>query len=458
MTNKIEVLLKQQNDFFRTHTTLNIQFRLTQLKKLKANISRLEPEILQALNTDLRKSEFEAFSTEIGMVQHELSQHIKKVKSWARPKKVATPLIAFPAKSYIHKQPFGKVLIISPFNYPFSLAIMPLVAAVSAGNVVNLKPSEYTTATSTIIEKLITQTFEEKHVAVVQGGIDESKILLAQQWDKIFFTGSTHVGRIILQAASKHLTPVVLELGGKNPVVVDKDANIRVAARRIVWGKLINAGQTCIAPDYLYVHKNIKDKFLKQLVSTIETFVTENPKTSTDYPRIINEGAINRLSSLLENAKIYYGGEIDIENNYFSPTILTDVTPESQVMQDEIFGPILPVFDFSELDEVIEFINTGEKPLAAYYFGENRAKQKEFLDKTYSGDAGINEVVMHFANLSLPFGGVGYSGMGSYHGKRSFDIFSHERSVIKTPTILDLSLRYPPAKASILKLLRILFR
>lgn len=458
MTTKIECLLQQQNDFFRTHSTLNIQFRLTHLKKLKTNISRLEPEIIKALNDDLGKSEFEAFSTEIGLVQHELSQHIKKLKRWARPKKVSTPLIAFPAKSYIQKQPFGKVLIISPFNYPFSLAIMPLAASISAGNVAILKPSEYTPATSAVLEKLISDTFEEEHVAVIRGGINESKTLLAQRWDKIFFTGSTKVGKIVLEAASKHLTPVVLELGGKNPVVVDKDANLKVAARRIVWGKLINAGQTCIAPDYLFIHHTVKDQFLKLLVSTIQAFVTENPKTSTDFPNIVNTEAIQRLSGLLKNATVYYGGDIDSQGKYFSPTILTNITPESPVMQDEIFGPILPVLDFEKLDEVIDFINAGEKPLAAYYFGQNRKKQKYFLDKTFSGDAGINEVVMHFTNLSLPFGGVGYSGMGSYHGKRSFDIFSHERSVIKTPTMFDLPLRYPPAKKSVLKLLRILFR
>ncbi len=458
MSNKIEDLLLKQDDYFRSHATLNLQFRLSKLKKLKENISKLEPEILKALNNDLGKSEFEAFSTEVGMVQHELSQQIKKLKRWARPQKVSTPIIAFPAKSYIQKQPFGKVLVISPFNYPFSLAIMPLAAAISAGNVVVLKPSEYTTSTSAILEKLITETFEQKYVAVVQGGIEENKMLLAQRWDKIFFTGSTKVGKIVLEAAAKHLTPVVLELGGKNPVVVNKDANLKVAARRIIWGKLVNAGQTCIAPDYLFVHKDIKEVFLKQLVTTIQTFVSENPKTCPDYASIVNEDALNRLKSLLKDSNVYYGGEVDTEQNYLSPTILSEVKTDSLAMQDEIFGPILPVMNFTELDEVIDFINKGEKPLAAYYFGENKQQQKKFINNTFSGDAGINEVIMHFVNLNLPFGGVGYSGMGSYHGKRSFEIFSHERSVVKTTTLLDLPLRYPPSKTWVLKILRLLFK
>lgn len=458
MSNKIEILLQNQDEYFRSHETLNLQFRLKKLRELKQNISRLEPEILKALNTDLGKSEFEAFSTEIGMVQHELSLLIKKLKKWAHPKKVPTPLIAFPSKSYIYKQPFGKILVISPFNYPFSLAIMPLAAAVSAGNVVVLKPSEYTTATSAVLEKLIIDTFEREHVAIVQGGIDENKILLAQRWDKIFFTGSTKVGRIVLEAATKHLTPVVLELGGKNPAVVDKDAKLKVAARRIVWGKLINAGQTCIAPDYLFIHEDIKDAFLKQIVTAIKEAVSDNPKTSSDYASIINDDAIKRLKTLLQDSEVYYGGEVDATKHYFGPTILNDVKPSSNVMQSEIFGPILPVLYFKELREVIDFVNHGEKPLAAYYFGENKQQQNTFLNNTFSGDAGINELIMHFTNLNLPFGGVGYSGMGSYHGKRSFDVFSHERSVIKTTTKVDLPLRYSPAKDWVLKVLRLILK
>lgn len=455
--NVTDIVSKQQ-EFFDTHTTLDVNFRIKHLKKLKLSIKNNEKEILQALYTDLGKSEFEAFSTEVGIAQHELTNHIKKLKKWARPRKVSTPLFAFPSRSSIHQQPFGRVLIISPFNYPFMLAMTPVIGAISAGNVVVLKPSEYTPNTSSILEKILTESFDEKYVSVLQGGVELSKELLSQRWDKMFFTGSSRVGKIVLEAASKYITPVVLELGGKNPVVVDKDANLKVAAKRIIWGKLLNAGQTCIAPDYLFVHDEVKDALLPLLKQAIAQFYSEFPDKSVDFPKIVNEGAMQRLESLLKGSTIYYGGKIDKNEKHFAPTILTDVTPESVVMEDEIFGPILPVMTFDNLDKVIQFINKGEKPLSLYYFSEDKKKQKDFLTKTYSGDAGINEVVMHFANLSLPFGGVGYSGMGSYHGKRSFDVFSHERSVLKTTTKLDLPLRYPPYKKYVLKLLRLLFR
>ena len=455
---RIDEIINGQNKFFNSHATLDIDFRLNHLKSLKQSIKNHEKELLEALHVDLGKSEFEAFSTEIGMVQLELTKHIRNLKKWARSLKVSTPIFAFPSTSYICRQPYGKVLIISPFNYPFMLAFAPIIGAVSAGNVVILKPSEFTPHTSEVIEKIVTETFNEKYVVVVQGGVEISQELLAQRWDKIFFTGSSRVGKIVLKAAAQYLTPVVLELGGKNPVVVDKDANLKIAARRIIWGKLLNAGQSCVAPDYLYVHSEVKEKLLLLMKQVIEQFFLEHPHVSNDFPKIVNEAAIQRLSELLKGTNIYYGGCFDKGAKHFSPTILTGVTADSLIMKDEIFGPILPVLTFENLDEVIEFINNGEKPLAIYYFSENRKKQKEFLQKTYSGDAAINEVVMHFTNLSLPFGGVGYSGMGSYHGKRSFEVFSHERSVIKTTTKLDLPLRYPPYKKWILKLLQVLFR
>lgn len=459
MTNTLKTkIVKQQKLFFNSHATLDTEFRKEHLKKLKLSISNHENEIIEALNKDLGKGEFEAFSTEIGMVQTELTKHIKKLTKWAKPRKVNTPLFAFPSVSYIHMQPYGNVLIISPFNYPFMLAMTPLIGAISAGNTVVIKPSEFTPATSQIVKKIIQNTFEEKYVTVVQGGVEASQELLLQRWDKIFFTGSSRVGKIVLESAAKYLTPVVLELGGKNPVVVDKDANLQVAARRIIWGKLLNAGQSCVAPDYLFVHNDVKERLLLLMKQSIEQFFTEQPNESKDFTGIINKDALNRLKSLLEGVTVYFGGEINTEKRSFSPTILTNISMDSQVMKDEIFGPVLPVLGFEEIEKVIDYINKREKPLSLYYFTENRTKQKEFLKKTYSGDAGINEVVMHFTNLSLPFGGVGFSGMGSYHGKRSFDIFSHERSVMKTTTKLDLPLRYPPYKTWILKLLRFLFR
>ncbi|NQU52415.1 MAG: aldehyde dehydrogenase [Bacteroidetes bacterium] len=459
MTKKpIDELITAQKDFFNSHVTLDINFRKEQLKKLKLAIKKYEKEIIRALGMDLGKGEFEAFSTEVGMVQTELTKHIKNLKKWANPKKVLTPIFAFPSTSRIYSQPFGKVLIICPFNYPFMLAMAPLVGAISAGNVVTIKPSEYTPNTAAIIEKIIVEIFDEDYVAVVQGGVEVSQELLTHRWDKLFFTGSSKVGKIVLESAAKYLTPVILELGGKNPVVVDKDANLKVAAKRIIWGKLLNAGQSCVAPDYLYVHNDVKDKILPLLKEAIEEFYSAHQNTSVDFTDIVNEAAIKRLTGLLEGTTVYYGGNIDEKKKYFSPTILVDVTVDSAVMQDEIFGPILPVLGFDEIEEVIEYINGGEKPLSLYYFSENVKKQKDFLRKTYSGDAAINEVVMHFTNLSLPFGGVGYSGMGSYHGKRSFEVFSHKRSVMKTTTFIDLPLRYPPYKKWVLKLMRVLFR
>jgi len=451
-------IIENQQNFFNSHKTLDLNFRKSKLLQLKRVIKEHEKEILNALNSDLGKCEFEAFLTEIGLVQHELTNHIKNLKKWARPKKVLTPLFAFPSVSYIYKQPFGKVLVIAPFNYPFMLAFMPLIGAVAAGNVVVVKPSEFTSKTAEVTEKIITAVFDSNYVSVVQGGVEISQHLLNQRWDKIFFTGSTRVGKIVMQAAALHLTPVILELGGKNPVVVDKDANLMVAARRIILGKLINSGQTCIAPDYLFVHRDIKDKLLGLLKAATEQFFGENPEENKEYPKIINERAIQRLKELTDGYTVYNGGQANSSTRHFPPTILTDVTVDSPVMKDEIFGPVLPVISFEIIDEVVEFINRGEKPLSLYYFGKDRKKQNDFLRKTYSGNAGINEVAMQFLNLSLPFGGVGFSGMGKYHGKNSFEAFSHERAVIKTTTRFDLPFRYPPYKKSVLRLMHFLFR
>jgi len=456
--NNITEILAKQSSFFSSHTTIPVDFRIKQLKRLKQKIKTYEREIIEALNQDLGKSEFEAFTGEVGLAVYEISFHIKHLKKWTKPKKVSTPIFSFPSKSYIYKQPYGKILIIGPFNFPFMLTIIPLIGAISAGNVAVVKPSEYTSKTSAIIEKILAETFDQKHVAFVQGGIETSQELLSHRWDKIFFTGSTKVGKIVMKAAAKNLTPVDLELGGKNPVVVDEDANLEVAAKRIVWGKFYNAGQSCVAPDYLFVNENVKDKILPLLKKAITDFYTQNPRESKDFGRIINNTTIEPLLEIVRDENIYAGGIVEKENRYFSPTILTDVKPDSPVMQDEIFGPVLPVLTFHNLNEVIDFVNRQEKPLVMYYFSEDRKKQKEFLNKTYSGDAGINEVVLHFTNFSLPFGGVGYSGMGSYHGKHSFDTFSHTRSVLKTTTWFDIPLRYPPTKKWILKLMRFIFK
>jgi aldehyde dehydrogenase (NAD+) len=452
--NQLITIITNHQNFFNSNQTLDLYFRKSKLLQLKKVINELEKEILDALNSDLGKCEFEAFFAEIGLVQHELTNHIKNLGKWARPEKVSTPVFLFPSSSYIYRQPFGRVLVIAPFNYPF----MPLIGAVAAGNVVVVKPSELTSKTAAVIEKIITLVFDPAHVSVVQGSVEISQFLLNQKWDKIFFTGSSRVGKIVMQAAAQNLTPVILELGGKNPVVVDKDSNLEVAARRIILGKLVNAGQTCIAPDYLFVHRDVKEKLLDLLKESIEQFYGVTPEKNNEYPKIINESAIERLKKLTDGTKVFYGGDFNNNTRHFSPTILTDVKLDSPVMKDEIFGPVLPVISFSNIDEVVEFLRIGEKPLSIYYFGEDRKKQKDFLNKTYSGNAGVNEVAMQFLNLSLPFGGVGFSGMGTYHGKSSFNAFSHQRSVIKTTTFMDLPLRYPPFKKAVLKFMRFLFR
>lgn len=452
-----ENILKEQTEFFNSHATLDFDFRLEHLKKLRKTIQKYDNQIVKALYSDLRKGMFEAYSSEIGMVLHELTNHIRNLKRWGRPKRVRTPFHALPSHSKVYSQPYGRVLIISPFNYPFMLALSPLVGAISAGNVVVVKPSELTPQTSAIIAEIIKVVFEKKYVAVVQGGVETNQRLLKQRWGKIFFTGSSRVGKIVLEAAARHLTPVILELGGKNPVIVDKDANLKIAARRIVWGKLLNAGQSCVAPDYIYVHTKVKEKLLKLMVNAIEQFFSD-PQNTVDFTGIVNEAAIQRLAGILKDVTVYYGGDFNAAKKYVSPTILTDVNKDSLVMQDEIFGPVLPVLTFNKLGEVIQIINTGDKPLAAYYFSENRKNQKYFLTHTFSGGAMINDVVIHFTNLFLPFGGVGSSGMGTYHGKQSFSAFSHERSVMKTSTKLDIPLRYPPYKKRTLKLLRFLIR
>lgn len=453
-SNQINNLIGKHQSFFSTHQTLDPEFRKSQLIKLKQVIKSREKEVEKALLDDLGKGEFEAFSSEIGWVLHELTFHIKSLKKWSKPRKAKSSVLVFPSAGYIYNQPLGKILIIGPFNYPFMLVFMPLIGAVSAGNVVLVKPSEFAKHTSKIIAKIISEAFNPAHVSVVEGGLETNKELLAKRWDKIFFTGSTKVGKIVLESAAQHLTPVVLELGGKNPVVVDRDANLKIAARRIIWGKLLNAGQTCVAPDYLFVHKDVKDELLDLMKEAIRQLFSENIAENPDYPGIINEAAVSRLKGLIDESAVYCGGNINNITKFVAPTILTDVTVDSEIMKEEIFGPVLPVLSFEDTDEVLRFIQKREKPLSVYYFSENSAKQKDFLQKTYSGNAGINDVVLQFVMMNLPFGGVGYSGMGAYHGKRSFDIFSHEKSVLKTTTKFDFPLRYPPYKPFYLKIIR----
>ena len=441
----IKTLIQTQRTFFEEGNTLSYGFRIKQLKKLKKAILEQESAIADALWKDLHKSRFEAYATEIGFVIRELGHHIRHLNHWMHPGKVPTgQMIHFWSSSRIYPQPYGQVLIIAPWNYPFQLLIQPLIGAISAGNCVILKPSELTPNVSGILARIIAETFSPEYIRVVEGGVAVSKELLEHPHDYIFFTGSPRVGRIVMEKAATHLTPVSLELGGKSPCIVDADAHLKHAAARIVWGKFLNAGQTCIAPDYLLVHASVKEKLLEYMKQDIQRYYGTNPADSPDYCRIVNEEKTLRLERMLKDGTIFCGGKVDSTDRYMAPTILTDVSPDSPVMQEEIFGPILPVLTFESLHEVIAFVNARPRPLALYYFSRNRKKQKRILRHTCSGGACINEVLMQWGNEMLPFGGVGNSGLGNYHGKYSFDTFTHEKGVLRKSNLTDLPLRYPP--------------
>ncbi len=438
-------LLARQRTFFASHETKNLAFRLHQLKRLKQAIQQYQSKIEQALWTDLHKSPEEAYLTEISIVTGEIDNHLKKLKKWAKPRKVHTPIHVLPSSSQIIYEPLGVALIVAPWNYPFQLLINSLVGAISAGCCSILKPSPDTPSIARVMEDMIAEFFPPEYISLVQGGRETNTILFSKRFDIIFFTGSPMVGKVVMKAAAEYLTPVVLELGGKSPCIVDADANLEVAARRIAWGKLINAGQTCIAPDYLLVHQSVKEELLSKIVQSIREMYGENPRESRFYPRIVNHRAMDRLTDLLKEGKIYYGGEYDREEKYIAPTILDEVQPGFAIMQQEIFGPILPVISFNQIEEAIAYVNQHEKPLAFYYFGKNKTA-KDVLAKTTSGGGCINDTIMHIVNHDLPFGGVGNSGLGNYHGHNSFLAFSNQRGIINTPTWIDLPLKYVPFK------------
>lgn len=452
---EIELIFSEQKKFFELGKSKNIDFRINELKKLKKIIQKNEEEILQALKKDLGKSNFEAYATEVGIIYDEINLHIKNIRKWAKREKRSSPIVHYPSKSYVYKEPYGVTLIIGPFNYPFQLVLAPMIGAISAGNTAIIKPSENTINTAKLLEKIINNNFDKGYIRVVDplGGKEVVSYLLDLPFDYIFFTGSVRVGKIVMEKAAKNLTPVTLELGGKSPCIVDNDANINLAAKRIVWGKFLNAGQTCVAPDYLFIHKNIKDKFLKALVKEIKNQFGENIKKSPDYPRIVNTISLDRFSNYLKDGEIYFGGEIDKETLYMEPTILTNVKLESLVMTDEIFGPILPVIEFNDLNEIISIINKREKPLALYYFSESNKKIEYVIERTSAGGVTINDTIIHVANGNLPFGGVGPSGLGKYHGKDSFNTFTHTKSVMKRGTFIEFKIRFAPYNDRI-KLLR----
>ncbi|WNM18593.1 aldehyde dehydrogenase [Flavobacterium capsici] len=434
----------------------SIDYRKNALLKLLVSIEKHEKEINQALYSDFKKPEFESYLTETYFVLSELKHTIKNINKWAKPKMVLPFLLNFPSTDYLYKEPYGKVLIISPWNYPFHLAMLPMIAAIAAGNQVVLKPSELTPNTSKLISKIVGEVFDKNHVEVIEGGIEVSQNLLAQQWDYIFFTGSVAVGKIVAKAAAEHLTPVTLELGGKNPCIIDEKANLKLASKRIVWGKFINAGQTCIAPDYLLVHELIKEEFTKYLIDEINAAFGENPEASKDLCRIINEKNWTRLIKMLDNQKIIFGGKNSKDDFFISPTIIDEPSLNSLVMQEEIFGPILPILKYSSEDDLDNIILKFEKPLAFYIFTEDKRLSKKLIQKYSFGGGSINDTLIHFSNNRLPFGGVGKSGIGAYHGKFSFEQFSHKKAIIKKANWLDIPIRYAPYRDKIKFLKRIL--
>lgn len=438
---RISEIRAKQESYFRSGATLDVRTRKANLVAFEKAVLKWEKPLCDALWKDLHKSYEESYIAEVSILLGEIRTHIRNVGKWTRPQRRPTPMKLFPSRSKIISEPLGTALIISPWNYPVQLLLTPLVGVISSGCTAVLKPSPYVPEVSDVIEKMIRDTFPEEYVAVVQGDRDVNTALLEQRWDMIFFTGSPSFGRAVMAAAAKNLTPVVLELGGKSPCIIDKDADIEVAAKRVAWGKSLNAGQTCIAPDYLMLHKNIKDKFLSELEKAFGELLGDDPQKSEHFVRIVNDAAFERLKGYLADGEVVFGGKTDKSERYFSPTVLDHVSPDSPVMQEEIFGPIFPVQTFSSLDEVIRFVSMREKPLALYYFGSQGDK---VLKHTTSGGSCINDVIMHIANENVPFGGVGMSGMGSYHHKRTFDVFTHYRSVISTPTWIDLPFRYMP--------------
>jgi aldehyde dehydrogenase (NAD+) len=449
---KYDTLIQMHRAFYTQGKTKSVSFRIEMLNRLRNLIKTNEKPLMDALKQDLNKSEFDSFISEIGIVLEEIRFTIKNLRKWAKPRRVKTFLTGLGSKSYIYPEPYGVALIIAPWNYPFQLSIAPLIGAMAAGNCAVIKPSELTPRTSRILSEIINGNFPNDYISVVEGGVETSTALLKEKFDYIFFTGSVAVGKIIMEAASKHLTPVTLELGGKSPCIVHEDANLKLAAKRIAWGKYINAGQTCVAPDYLYVHKRVKDEFLRLFKESILELYGMNPIQKGDFTRIVSERHFQRLTSFLKDGTIYYGGEHDLNKLMIEPTVLVDVLWDDEVMQDEIFGPILPVLEFDDLSSMVNKIKSRAKPLALYTFSNSQDVQNYILNNVSFGGGCINDTVFHLSSPYLPFGGVGESGIGAYHGKGSFDVFSHEKSILKQTTLFDLPFRYPNTKNALKKI------
>ena len=440
---RIEALAAAQKACFRSGATLPEKFRRTMLRRFDAALVNWEKRLCAALWQDLHKSCEEAMLTELSIVRGEIRHHLRHLRRWMRPESRPTPFKLLPSKSRILAEPLGQALIVAPWNYPVQLLLNPLVGAISAGCTAMLKPSPYTPTVARTIEAMIREIFDEEYVAVVQGNREVNRKLFEMRWDVIFFTGSPDLGRQVMEAAARHLTPVVLELGGKSPCIVDRGADIDVAARRIAWGKTLNAGQTCIAPDHLLIHRSLQEPFVKAYKEALQRLHGEDARQSPHYVRLVNDRAFERVAGYIPQGKVLVGGRTDAAERYIEPTLLAEVDPAAPVMREEIFGPVLPMLTFERIDEAVEFVTGREKPLALYYFGPEAAG-REVLRRTSSGGACLNDTIMHIANDQLPFGGVGNSGMGHYHGRESFEAFSHRRAVVITPKRFDLPFRYPP--------------
>ncbi len=441
---EVQAIVERQKDFFKSQKTKDISFRKASLKSLLEELVKREKDIARAMYDDFRKPEFESVMTETGIVINELKLAIRKLHSWSRSRYIRPVMVNFPSTNRLYNEPYGTVLIIAPWNYPFQLVFSPLIGAIAAGNTVVIKPSEHSSNTSRIIAEIIRAVFDPGHVSVIEGEVAVAAKLLRERWDYIFFTGSITVGKIVAKAAAEHLTPVTLELGGKNPCIVDETANIKLAARRILWGKFINCGQTCIAPDYVLVHESVKDDFVEQCKKEIRLTYGENAQLSPDYARIINPANFEGLRKLLVGEKVLTGGDTDSNDLYFSPTLLDNPRPDSPVMKHEIFGPILPVIGYKTEEDLTLFIHSYEKSLALYVFS-NHVKFINRIIRNHSfGGGTVNDTIVHFANHRLPFGGVGYSGVGAYHGKHSFNTFSCKKGITTRYNWLDLPVRYAP--------------
>lgn len=442
---RISGIVAAQRRFFRSHKTLSVEYRLSSLRALRSAIIAHEQELADALNHDLHKSYEEAYLTEISIVLGEIDNFLKHLKGWAAHSKKSSPLKLFPSRSVVLTEPLGVALIIAPWNYPMQLLLNPLVGAIAAGCTAVLKPSPYTPTVAKVLEKIVRSAFDEEYVAVVQGDRSVNTALLNERYDIIFFTGSPTLGRVVMRAAAEHLTPVVLELGGKSPVVVDRSANVELAAKRVAWGKVLNSGQTCIAPDYVLIHRDVKEQFISAFARAVEQLYGDDLRVSPHYVRMVSARAFERVAGYMKDGRLRYGGRVDAEERFIEPTLLDEVSVDSAVMREEIFGPILPMIEIDGVDEAIEFINDREKPLALYAFAEERVAHRIF-ELTSSGGGCINDTIMHVASENIPFGGVGNSGMGRYHGRDSLYAFSHRRAVVVTPTWVDLPIRYMPYK------------